>query len=235
MRLNQFLAKYLGGSRRQADDIISNQNVEVNHAKAVLGQKIDPETDTVTVNGKIVESQKTIDQTLLFYKPIFCVCTASDPQDRKTIYDFIPKQFHNLKPAGRLDYMSEGLLVLSNNGDFLQSLMHPSGEKAKQYLVGLNRDLNPEFIEDATAGKVVIEDYQLNPVKVTLLDNLEEYRYLKLNPGLFWYVFELTEGRNNQIRKMCEMDGQRVVRLVRMSQGDFEISRELYEQKCLLV
>ena len=231
MRLNQFLAKYLGLARRQADTLISNNEVLVNGTVAVIGQKIDPEADTVEYQNKPIQTQSVNNQYLAFYKPIFSMCSRFDPQRRKTIYDFLPKHYHHLKSAGRLDYMSEGLLILSNDGPFLNSISHPSNDKVKKYLVGVNQAITTAQIAEALSGKMVIDDYQLRPVIITPIKDLSKWSFLKLNGSNQWYEFELKEGRNNQIRKMCDYFRTKVVRLIRSQHGEFHLTPELYQTK----
>lgn len=237
MRLNQFLARNLGISRRQGDELISKQKVKVNQ---VLGQLFTQvlESDRVEVETagtwKSLAITKKI-QTILFYKPIFCVTTRSDPDGRKTIYDHLPKVYHELKPAGRLDYMSEGLLLLSNDGDLLQSLTHPKFGSKKKYLVGLNTCFEESQIEQMQAG-IRIDEYDLNPVRVWQdPERISNLAYLKLDPNTNWYFFELSEGRNQQIRKMCQQFEKKVRRLIRIQQGNYQVSAELYQNKILTV
>jgi 23S rRNA pseudouridine2605 synthase len=245
MRLNQYIAKYQGISRRLADQLITDGRVNINGQLAVLGTQVDETKDTIEINSsnKLKPKTLTIDpktfenQTILFYKPIFCLTTRYDPQKRKTIYNFLPKQFDDLKTAGRLDYMSEGLLILSNDGHLIDDLTHPRNEHIKKYLVGVNQKLSPEFIKIAQSGNMEIDEYTLNEVKITPLDKTThaQYNYLKLQPTLTWYQFDLSEGRNNQIRKMVESFGQKVQRLIRIEQGQYKISPQLLEQKYLAV
>ena len=240
MRLNQFVAKYLGVSRRQADQAISNYQVLVNQESAVLGQKIDPQNDVVEILGggqrKLLEPESIKIQVIVFYKPIFCLTTRYDPQKRKTLYDFLPKNFHNLKPAGRLDYMSEGVLVMSNDGQVLDELCHPKNNHIKKYLVATARPIDREFLEMAKTGNMEIDEYQINPVNIKKMSDhdLVEYDYLKINPDLNVYEFTLSEGRNNQIRKMMDMFGHRVTRLIRTQQGDYKLTKELFENRFIV-
>jgi 23S rRNA pseudouridine2605 synthase len=236
-RLNQYLAKSTGISRRQADELISKSKIKVNGKIAELGQKVDEEKDNVEVvekwATKKVEAQKVTETTILFYKPIFALTTRKDPQKRKTIYDFLPHNYHNLKPAGRLDYMSEGLLIMSNNGHLIDELTHPKFESEKRYIVGLNQPLTSHQIAQASSGKMEIDEYKINPVIITEMSPQakSKFDYLGLDKKLSWYHFELSEGRNNQIRKMCEFFNKKVVRLIRTKQGEYELDAELYRNK----
>jgi pseudouridine synthase len=165
------------------------------------------------------------------YKPIFCVTTRVDEVKRKTIYDFLPKSFLELKSAGRLDYMSEGLLVLSNDGDLIHKLTHPSNETKKVYLVGIKGSFKLKEIKEMEEG-ITIEKYKLNPVKVEKYTG-DKYEYLRLQPSFTWYIFTLTEGRNNQIRKMTEYFGLKVQRLIRIEHGSYKLTKDLYKNRWL--
>ena len=243
MRLNQFLARNTGLSRRQVDALISQKLVKVNNELAVLGHKL-IETDTVQVflqnrwQELLVNDQKAV-KTILFYKPIFTMTTRYDPQKRRTVYDLLPKTYFELKSAGRLDYMSEGLLVLSSDGDLVHRLTHPKNLGEKKYLVALKKQFTSQTLEIMNQGEIKLksEDRQLNPMQVRLLEEKElvEFSYLKFEPKLVWYEFILTEGRNNQIRRVCMEFDNPVFRLIRTAHSEFELTKELYTQKYLVV
>ena len=232
MRLNQYIAKHTGISRRKADTLISYKEVKVNDEIAVLGTKVG-ELDKVEVlegkNWKNISQNTDQSKVLLLYKPHKIMTTRDDPESRKTIYDLIPDEFQNYKSAGRLDFMSEGLLVLSQNGHLILSLTHPKFKTQKSYLVGLNYPLTDEQIEISGAGEIEIEDYLLNPVKITPADT-KKHAYLNLQRNCYWYNFTLTEGRNRQIRKMARYFNNSVARLIRVSHGYFKLTSEIYEK-----
>lgn len=224
-------------SRRQADTLIQKGFVELNGELGEFHQTVtDNDTLRLYNNGEwsTISGAHTESQVLLMYKPIFSVTTHSDPQKRKTVFDVLPKQYSRLRPAGRLDYMSEGLLILSSDGDLIHRLTHPSHETEKQYLVALKYILKSNQIKEMSAG-MTIEDYKLNPVKIEAFKHLSDYDFLKLEPKHFWYTFTLTEGRNNQIRLMCKQVGQEVLRLVRIKHGQYKLNYELYKQKYLVI
>jgi 23S rRNA pseudouridine2605 synthase len=240
MRINQYLAYNINISRRKADEYISKGKVLINGVKAQLGEQVkdgdvleyfDIKANKIKLEVNLLKDKN---QSILFYKPIFCLTSKFDPEKRKTIYDFLPKTFHHLKPAGRLDYMSEGLLVLSNDGDQINELTHPKFNKNKVYFVAVKLPLAEKDLKQFAQG-FVIDDYTLNPVLVSRLkdDDLINYSYLNLQPDLFWYSFELSEGRNNQIRKMILVKGQKVQRLIRVKQGNYSMSKELKIKKIL--
>jgi len=258
MRLNQFLAKSLGISRRQADELIEHGDVEVNGELGQFHTQV-PETGA---NVRLFQKDKWTDiygkkrgSTIVMYKPIFTLVTKTDPQKRQTVYHILPPKYHDLKPAGRLDYLSEGLLVLSDNGDFLNKLSHPSHETEKKYLVGLDQPLTPDHIKKMEVGGIELDEYQLVPVKVQPVSftplhvhepkaqtknkrptkaadsvDLSEFRFLKPQRNFTWYQFTLKEGRKNQIRRMCEVFGYRTLRLVRIEHGGYRLDEKLYRQ-----
>lgn len=236
MRINQFLAHNLGLSRREVDKYIEKGLVEVDGRLAEFFDQIEEghkvrvfyKNDWKTIDGG--ESKIT---TALLYKPIFCVTTRHDPQKRKTLYDFMPKSNNHLKAAGRLDYMSEGLLVLTSDGDLIFKITHAKGETKKVYLVGTKFELKKSTLADFKKG-IELEGYQLNSVLVIAYqDHL--YDYLKLEPNYHWYYFTLTEGRNNQIRKMCALYNNQVNRLIRVEHGEYKLTPELYSKKFLTI
>jgi 23S rRNA pseudouridine2605 synthase len=237
VRLNKALAKVTGLSRRQIDNNIASGKVVVNGSIAILGMRVDLEQDKIEYydskgNLKTLENLTAKgDKVVLIYKPVFTVTTRFDPQDRKTVYDFIPREFAPLKTAGRLDYMSEGLLVMTNNGELIQELTHPSHSHIKKYLVGLARKLESKYIDMAGSGELEIDEYKLNPVNIKVIKDATKYEYLKLNGEFFWYTFELSEGRNNQIRRMIEVFGNSVKRLVRVQHGEHTMTEELWDNK----
>ena len=141
LRLNKFLAERLGVSRREADELISDGKILVNGKPAITGVKID-KNDKVCYNNKVVPFEAHF-LYLAFHKPVGYVCSRRAQGDSKTIYDFLPKKFHNLKSVGRLDKDSSGLILLTNDGDFAFSMTHPKFRKNKVYEVELDAPLEP--------------------------------------------------------------------------------------------
>ncbi len=232
MRINQYLAKQLGISRRKADQWIQQGLVKVNSTPAILGTVIQP-TDQVEVytnNGwRNISPQNQANEVILMYKPPQVMTTRFDPQGRKTIYDLLPSHFKNYKPVGRLDFMSEGLLILSQNGHLIFALTHPKFKTQKVYLVGLIKPLTTEQIALAQSGTMELDNYLLNPVKIALAE-LKQYQFLNLPKQHYWYTFTLSEGRNRQIRKMVHFFHNSVVRLIRISHGPFQLTPKIYRQ-----
>ncbi|GAB4148541.1 MAG: pseudouridine synthase [Patescibacteria group bacterium] len=177
---------------------------------------------------------------MLMYKPRGYLCSHYDPYWRPVIYDLIDDSYADLNSAGRLDQDSEGLLILTDDGQYLFKLINPIYECQKKYLVGLKQALSDEFITEAESGKFTINldsDVQtLRPVLVTPITQalLQEFNYLGLENDIIWYEFTLTEGKYNQIRRMCAKYENPVQRLIRIQHGEHRLNQELYNQGWLI-
>ncbi len=234
MRINKYIANNIGISRRSVDEIIKKKHVKIDDRIATLGDQVE-NSNLIKVfidNKWTTVSSNSENQVVLFYKPIFSLVSKKPEKNKKTIYDILPYKFNKLKPAGRLDYMSEGLLVLSSDGDLINKLTHPKNNTSKVYIVGLKNKLSREQISKSEQG-IEIDNYKLNLVKISKLSSIKEYQYLGLDKKIFWYKFILTEGRNNQIRKMCSTFGQSVVRLIRVEQGEYKLTPAIKKNKFL--
>ena len=138
VRINVFLAAKLGISRRKADQAISENAVRINGIAALLGQTVDPNRDRITLNGLEVKNQSITLVRLALYKPREYITARSDQWNRKTVTSLVPDRLKHLNPAGRLDYLSEGLLLLSNDGVFNYQFTHPKFQKEKEYILKKN-------------------------------------------------------------------------------------------------
>jgi 23S rRNA pseudouridine2605 synthase len=206
MRLNKYLAFHTGLSRRRVDKLIQDGKVLVNSQPASLGQEVSSQ-DKILLNGLEVKLQtKTV--TMMLNKPAGYV-VSRDGQGSKTIYDLLPPEFHNLKPVGRLDKDSSGLLLLTNDGDLANELTHPSHQKEKVYMVELNKPLLPEDKTKIGQG-VMLDD---GPSKLRLKGS-----------GKKWEV-KMHEGRNRQIRRTFVALGYKVVKLHRTKFGEYFLDR----------
>ena len=202
-RLQKVLARAGFGSRRAAEDLIAKGRVTVNGQTAVLGQRVDPERDRVEVDGIGV----SIRAGLVYYllnKPIGVVTTASDPQGRPTVVDLVPIE-PRVFPVGRLDVDSEGLLLLTNDGELTHRLTHPSFGVEKEYLVEVDGTPAPAAIRRLREG-VELEDGLTAPAQAVPVGD----RALRI---------VIHEGRNRQVRRMCAAVGHPVRRLVRTRIG----------------
>lgn len=207
MRLNKFIARTTGLSRRSADDLIKSGRVFINDETAQLGQNIGFK-DKVILDGKKLklEGKQT---TIMLNKPGGYVCSRRG-QGSKTIYDLLPKKYHPLKPVGRLDKDSSGLILLTDDGELANKLAHPKYQKEKVYKVSLNKTLALSDKNKLQAG-------------VKLSDGLSKFNNLK-NCSNNIYEVVLAEGRNRQIRRMFNALGYKVEKLQRTQIGPYKIS-----------
>lgn len=205
-RLQKILSDYGIASRRHAEELIREGRVTVNGQVAVLGQKADPEKDHIKVDGKLlIKPEPKV--YYAFYKPRKVITSLIDPQGRPTVKDFIKSIKFRVYPVGRLDYDSEGLLILTNDGELAYQIMHPSSEIEKTYMVKVDGIVEEKTIEKLRKG-IKLEGKLAVPVSVHLV------RHLKANS---WIRITLHEGRKRQIRKMLERVGHPVIRLIRIS------------------
>ena len=229
IRLQKFMAEQGVASRRKSEELIASGKVKVNGHPASLGDKIDPYKDLVTVRGqKITHIRKRKMIYIMLHKPRGYVTTVSDERGRKTVMDLIPDIKERIYPVGRLDKDSEGLLILTNDGSFTNCMTHPSHEYAKVYRVTVRPAVTDEILMNLRNG-IVIDGRKTAPAEVTVLSQEE---------GRVVLEFILHEGRNREIRKMCESQGLEVARLKRTSIGSLKLGmlpqgqyRELSEQE----
>lgn len=206
MRLQKFFSDAGVLSRRAAEAEIAAGRVKVNGAVAQIGDSVDPETDIVEYKGKrIMPRADKPRHYIMLHKPRGYVTTAHDEKGRRTVTDLVRAVGSRLYPVGRLDMDSEGLLLLTDDGEFANHLTHPRHEIPKIYHVTLSKNPSDEQLW-ALSQPMILDGYALQPVRVIPLspDTLEMHLY---------------EGRNRQIRRMCESVGLRVARLRRVAIG----------------
>lgn len=209
-RLNKHLALQLGISRREADNFISQGRVRINGEVAILGARI-KETDAISFNNKPLTADVAY-RYFLFHKPVGYVCSRRAQGDIPTIYSMLPDSFHPLKPVGRLDKDSSGLLLLTNDGDFAYQMTHPKFRKQKTYQVRLDAELAPLHQQMINDYGVQLED---GPSKLTL-ERMSETNRIQ------WQV-TMSEGRNRQIRRTFGALGYTVAGLHRTQFGAYSI------------
>ena len=210
VRIQKVLSESGVMSRRKAEEYIESGKVTVNGRKASIGQKINPARDIVAVEGVRVETrqhQKKI--YLALHKPRGYVTTMNDEMDRRCVAQLVQDAPARVYPIGRLDRNSEGLLLMTNDGDFANQIMHPRYHVPKCYRVTVRPDINDEQAMRLAEG-VELDGQRTAPAQVTVL--LKE-------PGRVVIQIVITEGRNRQIRRMCEAVGMEVARLKRISIG----------------
>lgn len=204
-RIQKLIARSGLASRRQAEELIRQGRVMLNGQPAQLGQGADLKVDQLTVNGKPLTSvEKKV--TVLLNKPKGYVCSLDDPQKRHLVTELVKDIPERLFPVGRLDYNSEGLLLLTNDGDLAFALTHPGKNVEKTYLVKVRGHLTAEMIDQMKQG-MMLDDGKTAPTRI---DNV------RASGGNYWFEMTLCEGRNRQIRRMCESFGLVVVRLKRI-------------------
>lgn len=198
-------------SRRKAEALIAQGKVTVNgEIVTVLGTKVDPKRDVVEVNGNTIEVIDPGEKTyLVLNKPRAFMTTLNDPEGRPTVMDLIEGIEERVYPVGRLDYLSEGLLILTNDGDLANKIMHPRYEITKVYEVKIFGVVNEAIIHKLAKG-VQCEDGFLKPRSVRLIKRLA---------GKTWLEFRLNEGKNREIRKLCEACGLTIDKLRRVAIG----------------
>ena len=203
-RLQKVLATRGWGSRRVCEEIIAAGRVTVNGEPAVLGRRVDPEQDRIEVDGVPVGARPDLVHYLL-NKPLGVVTTASDPQGRRTVVELVPSE-PRVYPVGRLDVNTEGLLLLTNDGELAQRLTHPSHGVEKEYLVDVSGGLVAQGKIRALRDGIELDDGMTAPAQVS-----------QPSPGVLRITIH--EGRNRQVRRMCEAIGHPVRRLVRVRIG----------------
>jgi pseudouridine synthase len=208
-RLNKHLALELGISRREADELISAKHVRINGELAVLGARLE-DGDILTVKGKPLEKTATYEYVVL-HKPIGFVSSRRQQGEWPTLYELIPESLHHLKPVGRLDKDSSGLIILSNDGDFHFEMTHPKFYKTKQYEVTLDEPLEP-------LHQQIIADHGIQ-----LEDGPSQLILERANDERTDWIVTMHEGRNRQIRRTFGALGYEITRLHRTHFGNYHI------------
>lgn len=227
IRINKFLSECGVASRRGADELIQAGRVQMNgRVVAEPGVRVDPARDVVLVDGKPARHPAMRSEqrpggssrrlTVLLHKPVQVLTTKSDPQGRRTVFDILPRELRGerLLHVGRLDYFSEGLLLLTTDGELLNRLIHPRWHLPKIYRVLVRGAATPNKLDIMRGGMTLAEGEKLAPVEV---------RTLRREAGAVWLEMTLVQGVNRQIRRMCRDLGLTVLRLVRVRQGPIEL------------
>ena len=214
-RINKVLARSTGFSRRDIDRLIDEGAVEID-GKTILskGCKINVNSK-VKINRKIITLKRDseLNSIYLFHKPRGCLVTKSDPKNRKTIYDFLKKNHNDLLSVGRLDYNTEGLLLLTNNGELKRKLELPSSNLERVYKVKVQGAVDKKIIQKLALG-YRINNFKYKPIKAYITNNTKTYT---------WLMMTLTEGKNREIRNIFESLNLTVTRLIRVSYGKYKL------------
>ena len=211
-RLQKYLAACGVDSRRNCEKLIESGFVTVNGVTANLGDKVDSDTDVVEYKGKVVKlvSKKVY---IMLNKPRGIVTTMSDEKGRFTVADLVKGVGARVYPVGRLDMDSDGLLLLTNDGNLANTLTHPKHDIPKIYRVTVEGEISDEQLA-TLRSPLVIDEYEILPVKVDVISREKESSVIKMT---------LFEGRNRQIRKMCEIAELKIKRLCRIAIGELRL------------
>ena len=213
-RLNKFLALHLGISRRQADELIEKGRISINGKTAQLGERFKA-GDEIKLGEKIISKTHEEKKYVIFNKPRGYVCSRKKQGENETIYAILPKEFSVLKPVGRLDKDSSGILLLTNDGDFAFQMTHPKFRKVKEYLVSLDTPLQP-------IHQQMIADFGIN-----LPDGKSQLGLERLDDSRKNWKVIMSEGRNRQIRRTFSAIGYEVEELHRTVFGSYILPKDL--------
>ncbi|MBN2298468.1 MAG: rRNA pseudouridine synthase [Deltaproteobacteria bacterium] len=211
IRINKFIASTGAISRRRADELVQSGRVAINSKTAQLGDTVDPQIDEVSIDGKIVSSQKIL--YLAMNKPQFMLTSMYDPLGRPCIKDIIPSQYAGVFPIGRLDFDAEGLLLLTNDGDLAHGIHHPSYAVPKVYTVEVKPCAKSEQIQEMASG-VYLDGEKTRPAQVEQIRANSKGTTLKIT---------LRQGLKNQIKRMALAVGLEVLSIKRISVGPVRI------------
>ncbi len=214
IRIQKIIADAGIASRRKAEELIERGAVTVNGRKAVLGEKADPSKDKITVAGREISLQKDAKKYyIMLHKPRGYITTANDEGGRKCVMELVDDIPARLFYVGRLDRESEGLLLMTNDGDFANMITHPSTHFAKTYRVTVRPRITEEQLTALTTG-VMVDGRPSMPSAIRVMKSEQDRTVLEI---------VLEEGRNRQIRKMCEAVGLEVARLKRTAEGPVKL------------
>lgn len=208
-RINIHLASQLGISRRKADRLITDGRVRVNGKTARLGQVINPTSDEIVLNESTITAKSQKEISIAIHKPPGYLSTRSDPFGRKTVLELLPYQFKHLKLVGRLDYKSEGLLLLSNNGTFIHEHTHPKFLKEKEYVLTFNKPISENLVRAFKNGIELKEGI----AKVDTLNQISQSEIL----------ITIHQGWNRQVRRMAAKYEYDITKLIRTRIGEYSL------------
>ena len=213
-RLSKVIARNTSYSRRQAEKLIDEGRVSVD------GKKIISQGMNVSENNKIFVDKKLINrstdiQIYIFHKPKGCLVTHNDPSNRKTIFDFINKKYRNLITVGRLDYNSEGLLILTNDGQLKREFELPKNNYQREYKVKIQGKINDFIISKISKG-ITVKGQKYKSIEIKKINETSTYTWIRMI---------LTEGKNKEIRKIFDSLNMTVTRLIRLSYGKYRLGK----------
>lgn len=213
IRLQKMIADCGIASRRKAEQLIADGKVRVNGRVAQIGDKVDPKNDKVTVGSKKLVPQNSRKVYIMLHKPRGFVTTMDDELGRKCVAELVANVEQRVFPVGRLDRDSEGLLLMTNDGDFANYISHPRSHVSKTYRVTVRQQVTEDMLAKLSEG-LMIDGQMTLPADVNLIVKEEKRNVMQIT---------LYEGRNRQIRKMCEELGLDVIRLKRIAIGNVKL------------
>ena len=212
------IAKYIANagycSRREAEKLIENRLVKINDRLCMHPSDTVTVKDKITVGKKVVKLNQAIKLWKL-YKPIKYICSTKDEYNRKKVFDLIPKDFPRIISIGRLDFMSEGLLLLTNNGDFARKLELPTTGYERIYRICIRGRVDLKYLEKINQG-IKIEGIFYKKIKIKIE---------KSNKNFTWLIGKLKEGKNREIRNICKHFSWQIVKLIRIQYGPYKLER----------
>lgn len=212
-RLQKIIAKCGIASRRKAEELIQEGLVKVNGVKATIGMKADLQRDHIKVQGKLISNVES-KVYLFFNKPVQCITAMSDAERRPTVKDYLKRVRVQVFPVGRLDYNSEGLLIVTNDGELANAILHPKNKIPKTYRVKVDGQPDETDILKLEKG-IKLEDGITAPAKVKIV------KRLKANS---WVDITIHEGRKRQVRRMFDRIGHSVIKLIRIKINGFQLA-----------
>lgn len=215
MRIAKYIANAGVCSRREAEKLIEKRKVFINEVCCEHPSAKVTTNDKIIVNKKIIKLNTQV-RLWKMYKPAKIICTNNDPENRKTIFSLIPKNLPRLISIGRLDFMSEGLLLFTNNGDFARRYELPSSNILRVYRVCINGTISLTDIKNINKG-IKINNIQYLNLRV---------RVEKFKTPYTWLIFKMTEGKNREIRNICEYFLWNIVNLVRIQYGSIKLIKQ---------
>ena len=214
MRIAKFIANAGFSSRREAEKLIEEKIVKINGELCLHPSEIVCKNDKITIGKKIIQMSENI-RLWKMYKPIKYICTTKDERQRKKIFDLIPQDFPRMISIGRLDFMSEGLILFTNSGDYSRSLELPSTGYERIYRVCIKGKIENKNIEMINRG-IKIDKINYNRIKIKIEKSNQIYT---------WIIVRLKEGKNREIRNICKYFEWKIVKLIRIQYGPYKLGK----------
>jgi len=214
MRIAKFIANAGFSSRREAEKLIEEKIVKINGELCLHPSEIVDKNDKITIGKKIIQISENI-RLWKMYKPIKYICTTKDERQRKKIFDLIPQDFPRMISIGRLDFMSEGLILFTNSGDYSRSLELPSTGYERIYRVCIKGKIENKNIEIINRG-IKIDKINYNRIKIKIEKSNQIYT---------WIIVRLKEGKNREIRNICKYFAWNIVKLIRIQYGPYKLGK----------